>query len=181
MFYIYNSNGNFNKLLKTLKIILSILLILGGILCIINPLGTVATVEMIAGIFILATGLFRGFEYFSLAKDGIKNPSLITGCILNIVLGLVFLVLPSGFTVSFITGVISFVLLIVGVVKIISAVKAREYNSPGWQSGLVVGILALAIAITFMALPLATDILVVVILGVYLLFNGISLLFSGHR
>ncbi len=178
MFFIYNSNGNNkqSKTLKTIKIILSIVLIIMGVLCILNPLGTVATMETIAAVFILSTGMFRGYEYLSYSKQGAKYPSLLTSCVLNLVLGIVFLILPSGFTVSFVTGLITIILLVVGLVKIMSALKKREYNEPGWKTNMVFGIIILLVAIAFLSMPLATDILLVVSLGCYLVFCGISLL-----
>ncbi len=178
MFYIYNSNGSndLGKTLKIIKIIFSVVLILVGIFCVINPIGTVATMETIAAVFILSNGLFRGFEYLSYSKQGAKYPSLLTSCVLNVIIGLIFLILPSGFTVSFITGLITVILLIVGLVKIMSSLKKREYNSPGWKSGLVFGAIILLIAIAFLAMPLATDILLVVSLGLYLVISGVSLL-----
>ncbi len=178
MYFVFKSNGpdNFNKTVKTIKIILSVLLIIAGIFCIINPLGTVATVETFAAICILITGGFRGIEYFSIKDPSYRNPRLLSGCVLNVLLGLLFLLLPSGFTVNFISGIITFILIVVGAFKVISALKQREQGYKGWGFVLFIGIIAIAIAVVFITMPLATDILLVVSLGVYLLFSGVSLL-----
>ncbi len=178
MFFIYSSGGpeNTNKTIKSIKIFLSILLIIAGVFCIVNPLGTVATVETIAAVCILITGGFRGVEYFSVKEREYRNPRLLSGCILNILLGLLFLLLPSGFTVSFISGIITFILFIVGVFKIISATKQREYGNKGWGAGLITGIISVAVALMFIIMPIATDMLLVISLGVYLLFSGVNLL-----
>ncbi len=177
--YIMDPNGadKMFRTMKTIKTILAILLILGGAFCVINPIGTVAAVETTAAVFILATGLFKAFEYFAAKKSGFPSYSLMSGAVINIIIGIIFLLLPSGFTVSFLSGIITFALIIIGLVKISGAFKQRRLGYKSWVQNFIIGIAAVLIAIVFIALPLATDLLLVVSLGCYLVYTGVSLLF----
>ncbi len=165
------------KTMKLIKTVLAILLIIGGIFCIINPFGTVATVELVAAIFILSTGLLRIFEHFAAKKGGFPSYSLLSSGVINIIIGVIFLLLPTGFTVSFLSGIITFALIIIGIVKISGAIRQQKMGYGQWKQNLLIGILAVAIAVVFLLLPLATDLLLVVSLGCYLLYSGISLVF----
>ena len=112
--------------------------------------------------------------------DSKRSPWLIIEGVVLILLGVVALLSPlaAGIALSLLIGV---VLIVSGLVGMVSAFAGRDHAHPGF--GFASSGVALAIGLALIFYPLAGPVVVAILLGVYLLGDGVFLigLAMDHR
>jgi uncharacterized membrane protein HdeD (DUF308 family) len=149
----------------------SILMIIAGIILLIWPGGSLRTLAIVGGIFLLLEGISL------LAGKGIKegqNQSLI-GSIVLIILGILLLTRPGES--------ISMIMFIIGLCFVISAVSYifNIRNSFGNRNmNLINAVLMLVFGIIIMAHPFSSAAAAVKVVAVFLLIDGVMNLVSSR-
>ena len=146
-----------------------------GVVVIAYPTATLATLAIILGIGILATGVLQLASYFSY-KEALKNPgwTLVAG-ILDIVIGLLLLFNPVATTLT-IPFIIGFWALFASITRIAGSVTLKQLGFKNWWVALLIGILGIIIAFCILAHPVLGALLVTTYIGAFFIFWGVSAL-----
>ena len=102
-----------------------------------------------------------------------RSPILVIEAVLLVLLGIAAIVLPlaAGLAVSLVVGL---VLLVSGAVGLFSAFSGGAHVHRGWS--VISAVIALAVGLLILVNPLVGAATLTLLLGVYLLFDGISLI-----
>ena len=162
--------------MSVLFVILGVLLIIGGISCIFTPLATLLAAGYIIGILLLVFGVI------GIVRDIQEKGDVLEWIlhILSIIVGIIAIVRPGGTLV--IDGLLIFFLaaffLVMGVIQLVMAFKTKATNK-GWFWNLIVGILAVIVGIICFVYPNIAAITVGVLIGIFFVEIGISLIALG--
>ena len=159
-----------------LTIILGVLLLAGGFCCIFTPLATFLAVGYIIGIMLFVYGIIALIRSIQM-KTGVL--AIITS-VLAIVVGFLAVFRPGG------TLVIDFMLLIFiaiwfllqGVASLVMSIRLRK-EIPGWGFGVASGILGIVVGIISLIYPHVEMFAVGILIGMFLIEAGISLIAFG--
>ena len=161
-----------------LFIILGILLISAGFSCIFTPLLT----YMSAGYYVVI--LISVFSIVGIIKAIVEKRFGVSFVfdILSLILGIVMLSFPES--LLFAEGVMlmmtSIWFVIMGIVTIFNAVSfTRELGSKVWILQLIFGILTVIIGISSLIEPLRMAVTLGVLIGIFFIETGFTLMFSG--
>jgi uncharacterized membrane protein HdeD (DUF308 family) len=102
-----------------------------------------------------------------------KSPWLRIEAVLLIVLGIAALIMPLFAGVA-LTLTLGLVLTAAGVIGVISAFAGRHHVHLGWS--LASAILALLLGLFLLIFPLAAAVVLAVLIGAYLLFDGVTII-----
>jgi uncharacterized membrane protein HdeD (DUF308 family) len=102
-----------------------------------------------------------------------RSPWLIIEGVLLVVLGIAALVMPLMAGIAA-TLVYAWILILTGIIGLVSAFAGRSHAHFGWS--LASAILALVIGVIVLLYPLAGAVAVTLIIGAYLILDGIALI-----
>jgi uncharacterized membrane protein HdeD (DUF308 family) len=151
-------------------------MIIGGIFCMATPLSTYMSTGFYVGALLLVygiSGLIRSFQQ----KAGVL-PIVVNA--LAIVVG-IFAFIRPGQTLEFdriLLYVISAFYVIQGIMSIVLSIQVRNEVS-GWWIGLIAGILGVILGIYSFAHPLVTAVSTGILIGLYFIESGISMIALG--
>lgn len=155
-------------------IIAGVLLVLCALLFLVAPGLTLVTITAIAGAAFLVSGIFDIINYVRFRSVMNLSGWALAYAILDIIIGLMFLVHPLAFA-AVIPWVIGAFFVVFGVFEIIGSFKIKKAGAPMWGWMLFSGIVSALCSVTFFAMPAALSIF----LSVFILMRGVSLLFYG--
>lgn len=158
--------------------IVGALFLIFGIACLFSPLGSAAALKAIIAVFILGLGVVRFFEYF-MTPPLIRFGGKLISSIFNITIGVILIQMPVSDALTVFSFVIGFYLLITGVSKLAysSQLHAFGVKECGWV--VVDGAFKLITAFLFFAMPMLSIAMLNVVLGLYLLIDGMSILLEA--
>ncbi|MBQ3418316.1 MAG: DUF308 domain-containing protein [Ruminococcus sp.] len=164
--------------MTVLFIILGILLVAGGVSCIVTPLLTFMNTGYFVVILILVFGVFGIIK--AIVEKRFKVNFVFS--ILSILLGIVMLAFPNSLLfaegVMLIVTAIWFVLM--GIVTIINAVSVtKATGSKIWILQLIFGILAVLIGCYSFFQPMLMAISLGILVGIFFIETGFTLIFSS--
>ncbi len=170
--------NRWNQRLRWVRVagyIVGILFLIFGAACLFSPLRSAAALKAVIAVFILGLGVVRFFEYFmtpALTRFGGK----LVSAIFNITIGVILIQMPTSDALTIFSFVIGFYLLISGVSKLAYASQLHVFGVKecGWV--IVDGAFKLLTAFIFFAMPMLSVAMLNVILGLYLLIDGMSIL-----
>lgn len=161
-------------------IILSILLILGGIVCITTPLVTFFELGYIVMFLLIVYGVMAIVKAVSEKKYGVD---FVFG-ILSVIAGVVSAILPGmGLSTDMMLLVIAAVWLVVqGIMSIMTAFQIKK-SSEGkkWIWGLVLGILGIILGLYSFIHPIVLAFTMGMLLGIYFIESGLSMIFMTSQ
>lgn len=155
-------------------IIAGILLILCGGVFAFSPVETLVTIAMFAGAFFLLAGIFDIVNYFRFRKSGLASGWTVFYGILDIVLGLMFLIHPI-ILAGVIPWLVGIFVAAFGIYECIAAFRVKKTGASLWGWILFSGIVSVLMGILFFAFP-ATF---VIYIAIFLLMRGINLAIFG--
>ena len=155
-------------------IVAGILLIVCAFFFLLAPGLTLVTITAIAGAAFLVSGIFDIVSYVRFHKAMDLSGWMIAYAVLDIVLGLMFLLHPLAFA-AVIPWVMGAFFLIFGIFEIVGAVRIRKTGVPMWGWMVFSGLVSVVCGLTFFIAPAAFSIF----LSVFVLMRGVSLLFYG--
>lgn len=163
-----------------LMIILSVLMIMGGISCIVTPIAAFTTLGWLAGISILMVGISAVVRYAAGHEE--RNIWNLLGGICEFLFG-GFLIannyaqIATSFVLAYVA---SFFLLIYGIFKIIASLKLKKINqelpdemrSATWLAVMIAGALSALTGIVCIVQPIVSAISIGWLMGFYVLVSG---------
>ena len=155
-------------------IIAGVLLVLCAFFFLVAPGLTLVTITAIAGAAFLVSGVFDIVNYVRFRKRMNLSGWSLVYAVLDIVIGLMFLVHPLAFA-AVIPWVIGAFFIVFGVFEIIGSFKIKNSGASLWGWMLFSGIIGALCGITFFIAPAMLGIF----LSVFILMRGASLIFFG--
>lgn len=167
-----------NKNLRSTRIwgfIAAIFMLVMGVLCMIYPLETTYVIEVFVSIALLCFGIWEVVRYFQRSPFLRTGASLASG-ILNIILALLLLTSPAEDLLLSFGFLFGLDLLMLGFEQVTSASRfgAIGITGTGWLTA--DGVLNIIFGFILLLLPMTSVVAVSVILAMYLIFGGVSLL-----
>lgn len=177
--------------MKVLSIILGVLLIVGGVYCILTPIATYDALSWLIGAAMVVEGIGGIFTWNARRKCGLADGWTLAGSIVSLVLGIFLLgSFVLHFAVDlFIAYLIAAWLVIGGIARIFAAFQIRKFQEEegpeavpaNWVGVLIIGILVVILGILCFFNPLSIMVGVGFMLGVAVIFVGVDLIERGAR
>lgn len=167
-------NEKFKKA-KRIGIVVSIALILIGILCFAFPEKVFSTIQIIAAIGLIVWGALEIYSYITTSFFFRDSMWLASG-ILNVILGCVLCTMPVTITVSTLTFLFAFVLLVNGIQKITWGSRLSFFRVLDTNYLRFTGWINLILGIVFMVMPFQSALIINYVIAAYVIVAGISLL-----
>lgn len=167
-----------NKNLRSMRIwgvIAAILMLVTGFLCIAYPVEATYEIEILAAVAMFCFGIWEIVQYAERPVFLRRGSSVASG-ILNILLAILLLTSPAEDMMVFFGFLFGLDLMMLGFdqVTIAGSLRAIGAEGTGWLT--VDGILNIIFGILLLFMPVASVPTVSVIMAMYLIFGGISLL-----
>ncbi|ACC97891.1 Uncharacterized conserved protein [Elusimicrobium minutum Pei191] len=144
-----------------------------GILVLVYPGLTLVTLAFILGVGILCTGIVQLSGYIT-NKEMLTKPGwTLVVALLDIFIG-IFLLANLGGAAMAIPFVVGFWAMFVSITKIAASASFRELGFKNWWVVLISGFLGLILSFFIMFCPTFGALVVIVYIGVYLIFVGIT-------
>ena len=167
--------GDFGKEHKAASIVVSILMLIGGIILIFKPLrGLIGLEYMISGLFCLF-GVFLIYKYFSTKKENRLGWTLING-ILIAMLGIFYLFSTPISTILTFSLIFAILSLCEGISDFMVYSKLKENGESNTWLAIFTGVLSILVSIFFVTNPFIMSLGVSFVIGIYFIIEGISLL-----
>ena len=157
-------------------IIMGIILVIAGFACIFTPFATFLATGYFLAALLMIYG-FMGIARFATRRAGVLDLVI---CVLAIIAGIAALFYP-GDTLIFDRMVLIFIgiwIILQGIVSIILAIQAKKIGT-SWVFGLIVGILGIVAGILSFAHPYIAALTVGVLIGIYFVESGLSMIILG--
>lgn len=155
-------------------IVAGILLVLCAFFFFLAPGLTLVTITAIAGAAFLVSGIFDIVNYVRFRKVMNLSGWALAYAILDIVIGLMFILQPLAFA-AVIPWVIGAFFIVFGVFEIIGSFKIRNSGASMWGWMLFSGIVSALCGLTFFVAPASFSIF----LSLFIIMRGASLLVYG--
>lgn len=155
-------------------IVAGILLIICAGFFVVAPGLTLVTITAIAGAAFLVSGIFDIINYVRFRKVMDLSGWALAYAILDIIIGLMFLLHPLAFA-AVIPWVIGAFFLVFGVFEIVGSFRIKKTGLSMWGWMLFSGIVSALCGLTFFFAPAAFSIF----LSVFVLMRGISMIVYG--
>ncbi|MDE6387438.1 MAG: DUF308 domain-containing protein [Lachnospiraceae bacterium] len=172
--------GNILKRLKTNVVISAVLCILLGIVLVVWPDISMQIACTAIGAVLLVGGIVRLVQYF-VVRDGsmYAQMNLIMGIVLTVV-G-VWIVLKPDKVLAIIPIIIGIVIVIHGLNNLQQAVSLCKEKYDKWWVALILGLLTVGFGILLICRPFAALDTVVMLIGIFLIYDGLSDLWIVSR
>ena len=179
--YVNEFIEEWNKKVKKLKItgiVIALIMIVVGICCIFYPMETFSVIQGLAAAALIILGICNVAGYVA-STYYFRDPMQIVNGILDILLGILLIFMPTAVTVSTLTFLLGFLLLFHGAERISLAGKLKFYRIMDTGFLTFGGVLDLILAVIFLALPLFSALVLNYIIAAYLIVNGVILLIEA--
>ena len=175
------------RLGNILAIIFGVLIVIGGIYCLMAPAATYMAQAWLLGIVMIADGIANIVTYSQLRKAGYSNGWTLLGAIISIIFGIVLLgSYAAQLAVDlFFAYMIAAWLIITGIMRIGFSLQMRKLNQgvqqhqpigERWWFSLIVGILVVIVGIMCLFNPMIAVVSVGLLIGISIIFVGVSVI-----
>lgn len=159
---------------KVLFAFSGILMIICGVIALKNPAVTIHTISLMAGVLTLASGIATLIAYFKYLKALPGSGSYLFSGIIDILLGIIFLV-DKIMAIGVISMIFAIWILIIGINFSSIAIKLRKIEKPiVWILILIFGILGILTGISLIVNPFKAILTVSMLVGITFLVRGIQ-------
>lgn len=168
------------KKLKTNVMISSLLCIVIGIVLVIWPDLTMEIACLAIGAVLLVGGIMRLISYFT-ARDGsvYSQMNLIFGIVLIVVGGLILWQWDK--VLEIVPIIVGIVIVLHGINDLRQAYTLFKNKYDKWWVALILGLLTAAFGVLLILNPFAALDTVVILIGIFLIFDGISIIWITSR
>ena len=154
------------------------MLIACGVYVLLNPAQTLIDIASLIGLAALFSGAFSLATYFTQKDELFGSKGILLDGILDVILGVLLIIYPtSSLIANIFLGLMSLWVISKGAMAVYHAVLAKEFERH-WYVLLIIGILLVLFGILALIQPIITMVAISVILGVFLISDGIEIL--GH-
>lgn len=183
---LYDSNFDYakeftdrwNKKVRAVRvtgIVIAILMAVLGVVCLLFPEKSLRVIEVIASCVIMALGVCQMVDYFSLPVI-FQRAGILLDSILNILLGCMLLSSPAAVSITTFAFMFGFLLMIFGIDLLAFSGKLGFFGISGFGWVVANGILSVIASMAFFFMPLASSVALNIVLAVYLIVGGVTLL-----
>lgn len=155
-------------------VIAGVLLVVCAFFFLVAPGLTLVTITAIAGAAFLVSGIFDIINYIRFHAVMNMSGWALVYAILDIVIGLMFLIHPLAFA-AVIPWVVGAFFVAFGVFEIVGSIKIKGAGVPMWGWMLFSGIVSALCGVAFFVVPATFSIF----LSVFILMRGVSLVLYG--
>ncbi len=170
--------------MRIIKVVLGVLLAVGGIYCMFTPIATYSVLAWLIGLAMIVEGVGGVITWNTRRELGLANGWTLAGSIVSIVLGMVLLgsyVLQFAID-AFIAYLIAIWLVVAGITRIVAAIAVRSQGkegASGWIAQIALGVLIAILGVLCIFNPLSVVAGVGMMLGISIVFVGIDLVISA--
>ena len=178
-----NTNKKVAESLWKLIMARGVVLVVVGLILLLFPKATLATLIFILGIYWLIDGcvtLYNTYKQRNIRKNWWWG--FITGG-LGIIAGLIVVLKPfssSVFTTSFLMWFLGLVALINGITGVVTGIRIKKYNTSE-RSMIWGGIFSIILGIILISSPYTSALVVVKVMGSFAIFAGIITILLANR
>lgn len=167
--------------MKIITIILGVILVIGGIFCMVYPAATFSTLGWLVGILLLISGINAIGNFAGGRKAGAANTWDLVYGILTLILAVIILFSPlaAGITDVVLVYMFAFWMLIGGIIRIGGSVALMRMKNKGWIWMLILGLLMIVLGIYGFFHPLVNAIAMGWMMGFFIIFQGFNLIGVG--
>lgn len=158
----------------------AILTVFIGILFVLNPSGTGSTIALIAGIAILVSGIGDIVRYISDREYGLFVSGSLFGGIIKCVLG-IFAITHTGTIITLLSYILSVFVIVSGVNCLESSTQLKKANVSGWAVNMLLSVIILGAGIFMLFFPFDAASTAIMIVGIILVVDGLTELFTAWR
>lgn len=163
---------------RALAIGLGALLALAGVASLASPLSLYAVIQTVIAVALIAGGT-AGIVGYVRTPELFRSPvALVTG-ILNALLGVLVLALPSYLTAGTLTLLLAFLFIASGAERLSSAHRMRYFGFEGTGVSTATGVLNIVAGVVFLIAPLFSSLVLGYLMAAYLIVAGASLVAEG--
>lgn len=166
------------KAAKIFFIVLGVLMIAAGVLTFLYPFNLYAVVQAFVAAALIVHGISQIVSYVR-AVGLFKDPMLVVTGILNVLLGIVLIMLPSLFTATTLSFIMGIILIVIGAERISNAGRMRYFNMPGSGLGTVSGVCNIILGILFLLAPMFSSVVLSFMVSAYLVVIGVTVLIEA--
>ena len=168
------------KSIRRAELMMGIAMIVLGTVCIFYPRQSIYVLELIASFAILAFGIFKIAEYFSVPVY-LRMPGLMVSGILDILISIMLMTSPSGVLLETFAWIMAIDLMVMGIEELSysSVLKWISVESYDWV--VVNGVLNIIISLLLFILPASSSVAILFLLAIYLIVGGVSLLIEYKK
>lgn len=165
------------KRYRTYSITAGIVMLVLGVLCLIYPFETIIAMEYAASLLLIVYGGYQLYA-FTVLPVFLRTGGVLLSGILNIMLGILLLSGPQQSMMATYAYLFSVDLLMIGIEQCVAYNHMKYYGLPntGWM--LLEGVVNIVVAVIFLFMP-QTTVAISLLVAVYLLVEGGTLLYSG--
>ena len=163
---------------RALAIGLGALLALAGVASLASPFSLYAVIQTVIAVALIAGGT-AGIVGYVRTPELFRSPvALVTG-ILNALLGVLVLALPSYLTAGTLTLLLAFLFIASGAERLSSAHRMRFFGFEGTGVSTATGVLSIVAGVVFLIAPLFSSLVLGYLMAAYLIVAGASLMAEG--
>lgn len=163
---------------RALAIGLGALLALAGVASLASPFSLYAVIQTVIAVALIAGGT-AGIVGYVRTPELFRSPvALVTG-ILNALLGVLVLALPSYLTAGTLTLLLAFLFIASGAERLSSAHRMRYFGFEGTGVSIATGVLNIVAGVVFLIAPLFSSLVLGYLMAAYLIVAGASLVAEG--
>ena len=168
------------KSIRRAELMMGIAMIVLGAVCIFYPRQSIYVLELLASFAILAFGIFKIAEYFSVPVY-LRMPGLMVSGILDILISIMLMTSPSGVLLETFAWIMAIDLMVMGIEELSysSVLKWISVESYDWV--VVNGVLNIIISLLLFILPASSSVAILFLLAIYLIVGGVSLLIEYKK
>ena len=162
---------------KLSSLLAAVFIIFIGVALILAPVASLAGAIRIIGIILIVIGAIgvMSFIWF-----GVSSVPLLIISILTIIIGIILAARPYNI-VSLIHVFAGIIIALNGIVNLIGSFNLRKENVKRWPTAVVMSALAIVLGIIIITKPIAVAATLVRVIGIIVIYNGItSLLIALH-
>lgn len=155
-------------------VILGVLLALCGVFFILAPGMTLISLTIFIGVALLITGIYNIISFIRWRNSMEMSGWIIAYAIIDIILGLMFVIMPVTLSVV-IPWFVGIFYVLFGIFEIVGSFRIRKTGFRPWGWMLVSGVLSVLFGILLFIFPPSISILI----GVFAIMRGISMAIYG--
>jgi uncharacterized membrane protein HdeD (DUF308 family) len=158
---------------KTSSIIIAILSVILGVVLIIYKNTAANWFVKVIGILMIVAAIYYTISFFTRAsKDSISRTNLVVG-ILLLILGIWFLT-SSNVVLQVVQLIIGVIIIMQGILDLQAALAMKDNENSNWGVSLCLALATIILGVLLIFLPFKTLDVLLVMLGIVLIFDGIS-------
>ena len=163
---------------KIWMVVLGIALVVAGVAAALSPFSLYALIQSFAAAALIIHGATQVVGYFQ-TPEFFRNGTMMASGVLNALIGVLLVALPSLFTASALVFMLALVLIVSGIERVTFARQLRYYRIPASSAGAVTGAINIILGALFLLMPLMTSFALVYLIAGYLIVAGVTLIIES--